>query len=82
MARILFFGKLQDQLGKSEHHINLPNDVTDTSALLNYLDNALDLKGCLHDVSVRIAVNNTITTHTTSISDNDEIAFLPPVGGG
>jgi molybdopterin converting factor subunit 1 len=79
---MLYFGRLMDLLGASSETLDLPHHVTDTSALRLWLDNDRQLKGALLAKSVRMVVNNEIVSDPWAISDTDEIAFLPPVGGG
>ncbi|WP_300394591.1 molybdopterin converting factor subunit 1 [Henriciella sp.] len=82
MAQILFFGRLMDVTGKAEETITLPDTVRDTSALRRWLDQDRGLQGALLEKTVRLAINNEIVADPHPVNDNDEIAFMPPVGGG
>ena len=82
MANLLFFGRLQDLVGHSSKVCQLPVSVKDTSDLRSFLDAKLQLDGSLHDPSIRIAINHEIMQEPSPITNSDEIAFLPPVGGG
>lgn len=82
MARLLYFGRLMDLLGASSETLVLPHDITDIGDLRLWLDNDRQLEGALLSRTVRTAVNNEIVSNQWAISDTDEIAFLPPVGGG
>lgn len=82
MARLRYFGRLMDLLGASSETLALPADVTDTCALRRWLDTDRQLGGALLERSVRMVVNDEIVNDPWAISDADEIAFLPPVGGG
>ncbi|HAE27212.1 MULTISPECIES: MoaD/ThiS family protein [Hyphomonas] len=82
MARILYFGKLSSIFGKVSEQTPLPDEVSDTKALREWLDETRNFNGALMHSSVRMAVNSEIIADPFPVSDSDEIAFLPPVGGG
>lgn len=82
MARILLMGRLGDLVEQAAFKRPLPDRVTDTSRLRDWLDGELDLQGALQSRSVRVAVNADIVIDPHPVTDADEIAFLPPVGGG
>lgn len=82
MARLRFFGRLQDVAGASTETVALPDGVRTAEALRAWLEETRGLEGALADASVRIAVNAEIAQGDVAVSDDDEIAFLPPVGGG
>lgn len=82
MAKLLYFGRLGDLAGTLEETLDLPSEVATAGDLRSWLDLRFDADGALLEPTVRIAVNNEISFDTTELSDADEIAFLPPVGGG
>lgn len=82
MALVLFFGKLQDVVGQSQASIDIPSSIANTHDLRKFLNSKFGLNGDLQAPSIRIAVNGEIIDDHSSISNQDEIAFLPPVGGG
>jgi len=59
--------------------VTLPADVRDTEKLRAWLGS--DHPDLL-DPSVRIAVNAELTPRLWPFSEDDEIAFLPPMSGG
>ncbi|MEM7767174.1 MAG: MoaD/ThiS family protein [Pseudomonadota bacterium] len=79
---VVYFGKLMDAAGCSEEHIALPDGIADSEALRGWLDTARNMHGALLAPTVRIAVNDAIAKAPLPIRDGDEIAFMPPVGGG
>lgn len=83
MARLLFFGKLGDLAGKREIERMLPDGVATIAALIDAIskDDAMLASG-LRDKSIRYVINEKVESGDAAISDNDEIAFLPPVSGG
>ena len=82
MADILYFGRLSDVTGKDSEKLDIPAAITDTAALRRWLDEAKSADGAFLDKSVRLAINNEIVVDPHPVSRSDEIAFMPPVGGG
>jgi sulfur-carrier protein len=82
MARVLYFGRLADVAGCASETCALPGHINDTATLRRWLDTRGNLGGALLDVRVRLAINNQIAVEPLPVSDTDEIAFLPPIGGG
>ncbi len=80
--RILYFGRLSDIAGGLSEDLRLPPGICDSSALRSWLDAARGFDGALRHRSVRTAVNNMIVPDPHPVSDTDEVAFMPPVGGG
>ena len=81
---IKYFSWIKEHVGKSEEQIELPDHINDVNELINYL-NALDKKYSFFlekKKLIKIAVNKTYSSFDTNISNNDEIAFFPPVTGG
>lgn len=82
MAHILYFGRLEDVLGLKSEQRDLPGEMTSTTALRTWLDECHNAGGALLEASVRVAINNQIVADPAPVSNTDEIAFMPPVGGG
>lgn len=82
MAEILYFGRLSDITGREAETLDIPVSITDTAALRRWLDDRNSAEGAFLEKSVRLAVNSEIVVDPHPVSDRDEIAFLPPVGGG
>ena len=82
MATLLFFGKLQDMVGTSSESMELPESISTTYDLRVFLDQHYELPETLSANSIRLAINSEIVADPAPVSDGDEIAFLPPVGGG
>ncbi len=81
---IKYFSWIKEHVGKAEEQIELPNHINNVNELINYL-NEIDKKYSLifeKKQLIKIAVNKTYSSFDTNISNNDEIAFFPPVTGG
>lgn len=82
MARLLFFGKLGELAQGRSRVVSLGGAKT-VSALKAAISADDSLLGkALNDPSVRCAINEELTSGDPEISDDDEIAFMPPVSGG
>ncbi|MCP4323702.1 MAG: molybdopterin converting factor subunit 1 [Alteromonadales bacterium] len=82
MIKVLFFAQLRDQLGVSE--LSLASDENpNVQVLLNNLkakDESWDR--LLSKATLMVAVNQTISNKTATLSSGDEVALFPPVTGG
>ena len=81
---IKYFSWIKEHIGKSEEQIDLPSHITNVNQLINYL-NWIDKRYYIifeKKELIKIAVNKTYSSFDTSVSNNDEIAFFPPVTGG
>ena len=81
---VKYFSWIKEHIGESEEQIDLPSYITNVNQLINYL-NEIDKKYNIifeKKELIKIAVNKTYSSFDTNISNNDEIAFFPPVTGG
>ena len=81
---IKYFSWIREHVGKSEENLDLPVDVTTINELIDYLNKLNDkykIAFAKRDL-IKIAVNKTYASVETKISQNDEVAFFPPVTGG
>lgn len=82
-TRILFFGALKEKAGVGERLIELPADIADAAALIDFVaadDGAL--RESLLAPSVRIAVDQKLLSRHETFDAPREIAFMPPFSGG
>lgn len=83
MARILYFAWVREKMGVAEERVTLPETVhtiTQLTQMLRARDPRFDQ--ALSDPSLRVAVNQEHAQPETLVTDQDEIAFFPPVSGG
>ncbi len=81
MINIRFFAFLRERLGTD----TLDYEFTDEKTISD-IKQKLIASGepwtLLAEQDVLIAVNQTLTSESSPVSDGDEIAFFPPVTGG
>jgi molybdopterin synthase catalytic subunit len=79
-VRVLFFGVLKDIVGRSEETLEIAPHSTIGSvyeAFSRRFETLRDKRS-----SILFAKNREFSSAEATLSDNDEIAFLPPVSGG
>jgi len=77
-VRVLAFARVREVLGFGERVVELPAGATAQDAW-----NLLAAAAPLDDVpSTRIARNGAIVDGAAVLAEGDEVALLPPVGGG
>jgi len=82
-VRVLFFASLRDSAGADELEIEL-DDAVPLDGFMPLLKDRLGEPAfeALTGESVRIALNQELTSGAVTIRPGDEIAFMPPVTGG
>jgi molybdopterin synthase sulfur carrier subunit len=83
-VNVLYFAWVRQKIGRSEEHLDLPDDVTTVRALAErlaqrgggYAEAFADLK------RLRAAVNREHVPFEAPVAAEDEVAFFPPVTGG
>ena len=82
--KILYFAKIKEVIGKSEDSIiiNGQTTVKDIVEKLKLTNESYEL--AFQDIkNIKCSVNcNYINSFQTKVTNNDEIAFFPPVPGG
>ncbi|MGI8961955.1 MAG: molybdenum cofactor biosynthesis protein [Bryobacteraceae bacterium] len=79
-VRVLFFGILKDIVGRSEESLEIEPNSTLASLFEAYSMRFETLRD--KRPSILFARNREFATPGTSLTENDEVAFLPPVSGG
>ena len=80
MINVLFFGQLREQLKTDKLSLDTVPNVKALKILL--VQRGIIWQEFLDSDSILVAVNQTISSDQTLLSDGDEIAFFPPVTGG
>ena len=82
--KILYFAWLRQRVGRGEEIVDLPGSVDTVAKLIDWLKTRDEVYAqAFADLRiVRAAVNQTVVSFDTPISDAREIAFFPPVTGG
>lgn len=82
--RILYFAWLKEHTGQASEELQLPEGVDTVGALIAHITKqSAGHSTALENLdAVRVAVNRVYGDLTTTITDDDEVAFFPPVTGG
>ncbi len=79
-VRVLAFARLRELLGVGQREVEVPANAT-IEALWSQLLPAAAPASALR-ASTRFARNGTLVDGATALAEGDEIALMPPVGGG
>lgn len=77
---VLYFGIVRERLGIGEEAVEIDAGATVETLMSRLTDLHPDLADGV--ASVRVAVNRDYVDSSRVLSDNDEIAVIPPVSGG
>ncbi|MEX1033266.1 MAG: molybdopterin converting factor subunit 1 [Cellvibrionaceae bacterium] len=82
--KIWYFARIKEALNCAQEQLELSDgEIVTVEDLIELLSQRGEIwKTNLHDEKLLIAVNQTVATMQTTIADQDEIAFFPPVTGG
>lgn len=78
--RVVAFARVRELLGYGERELEF-DDAATVGALRGRLEAEVPALAGLH-ASTRVARNGTIVDDECGLGDGDEVALLPPVGGG
>ena len=84
MLTIHYFASVREALDKNQEQIELPDSVTKVGELIAHLaQNNPDSRAVFESENkLLVAVNQTVVDRNFVLSDNDEVAFFPPMTGG
>ena len=82
MVTLLYFGRLSDVTGGLSETLDIPKEISTLESLRHWVDERHGGTGALTHHTVRIAVDGDITPDQATLQSANEIAFMPPVGGG
>ena len=82
--KILYFAWLKEHTGQASDELQLPDGVDTVGALIPHISKqSAGHSAALANLdAVRVAVNRVYGDLATPITNNDEVAFFPPVTGG
>ena len=82
--KILYFSWIKDKLGKSEENIILHNKIKTVDELITFLQKEDEVyKEIFKDTNaIKVSINMEIANFKDTITNQDEIAFFPPMTGG
>jgi sulfur-carrier protein len=82
--KILYFAWMRQRIGSSAETIDLPGDVNTVNDLVGWLVGRGENYGQAFTKRevIRAAVNQEYVRFDHPVSNDDEIAFFPPVTGG
>lgn len=80
MVRVVAFARVRELVGFGQREFDLSEAAT-VGALRARLESSAPELGALRD-STRVARNGTLVDDDERLADGDEVALLPPVGGG
>lgn len=84
MLTIHYFASVREALDRAEETLELPAGIEDVAGLVSHLAaqnpalQALDKSSN----SLLVAVNQTVVDRSWKLSEDDEVAFFPPMTGG
>jgi len=84
MLRIQYFASIRETLGRSDEELELPARVGSVQDLIDHLLSANPSFQRVFSAQNKVlaAVNQTVVDLDHPLSENDEVAFFPPMTGG
>ncbi|WP_428242545.1 molybdopterin converting factor subunit 1 [Gynuella sp.] len=79
--KILFFARLRDSIGCAETSLEVPQPTQVHKVIKQLLNDHPDWQDAF-DKPVLVAINQTMAEMDSKVSNEDELAFFPPVTGG
>ena len=79
-VRVLAFARLRELLGFGQREVELAAETTVDALWAQLMPGAQP--GAARRRSTRFARNGTLVDGSTRLCDGDEVALMPPVGGG
>mgnify|MGYP001344250225 CR=1 FL=1 len=84
MLKIHYFAHLREQLGRECDDLVLPGGIFNVAELIEFLKNTDPVVNEIFESTPKIlvAINQVVVSRDSKITQNDEIAFFPPMTGG
>ncbi|MDA0426022.1 molybdopterin converting factor subunit 1 [Stutzerimonas frequens] len=81
--KLVYFARIREQLGRDEEELALPSGVGTLAELIDWLARRGEpWSRVLRAPDLICARNQEVVSPEATLSDNDEVAFFPPVTGG
>jgi len=82
--KILYFAWVREKTGVSAEEVTVPADIATVSDLVDWLKKRSGgyAQAFADEAVVRVAVNQEYVSVAHAVSNEDEVAFFPPVTGG
>jgi molybdopterin synthase sulfur carrier subunit len=82
--KIIYSAWFKDAVGCEEEEITLPDGVRNVGQLIDWLaGRGPRYESAFEFVEViKVVVNKVLVRNDHSVSDDDEVTFVPPIGGG
>lgn len=80
---IHYFASIREQLGVDEQRLELEGDSTVADLIAVLIQTEPKFSAMIEGTpSILIAVNQTVVERNYTLSEDDEVAFFPPMTGG
>lgn len=82
--KIQYFASVREAMAREEETIQPPETVTTVADLLQYLSaQDASFAGLANaENPLLVAINHSVVDRNAALSENDEVAFFPPMTGG
>jgi len=82
--KVIYFARVREQLGVDEETLTCPAEVSTLAELIDWLvaERGADWGKVLQAPDLICALNQEVVDRQVRITDEDEVAFFPPVTGG
>lgn len=77
-VKISYFASLRDQTGRSDEVVE--TNAKTAQSLFEEINNRYHFS--LQQKALRVAINDCFVDWQTTLKNNDEVVFIPPVAGG
>jgi sulfur-carrier protein len=83
-VKVRYFAWVRERIGRSEEDVDVPPDVTTTTALIEWLKRRGPeyAHALAEPAAVRVAVDKVHAGREQSIAGAGEVAIFPPMTGG
>ncbi len=82
--KLIYFARVREQLGLDEETLALPEGIATLAQLVDWLvqERGEPWGSVLQAPDLICALNQEVVDRQASVSEQDEVAFFPPVTGG